>query len=158
MFPCLDQKFWRQSFEPQYQPQYQPTGNRWFNRTLQTNDLQFPTNSYLGDPDDLYQTSMRACHIAHRRYIKWINIAYHPAISPRDFVQEWIYALRELRRLFGHFHLPDIFAFNQFLAAVSANPGTRSWVDSLHTHGQHFASVNHGASLLQFLGVRGPSS
>jgi hypothetical protein len=84
------------------------------------------------DPDDIYITSMRLCHISHRRYLRWINLTYHQSLVPQDFVNDWSDALHEMRRSFGHFFLPDIFVFNQFLVAVSANPDTRTWVDSLH--------------------------
>ena len=134
--PFAHQQIWPQSFGPQSQPNV----SRWFNQpanmphsTITTStEQEFPAHASLGDPDDLYNTSMRACHIAHRRYIRWINTTYQPSTAPQEFVQEWCDALQEMRRLFGHFHLPDIFVFNQFLAAAAVNPETRAWVDSLH--------------------------
>lgn len=129
-------QFWPQSFGPQPQP----SDNRWFNQTphiphptsATPTEQGFPVRAPFGDPDDLYITSMRACHISHRRYLRWISMTYHPFIAPQDFVQEWCDALQEMRRFFGHFHLPDMFVFNQFLAAAAVNPDTRAWVDSLH--------------------------
>jgi hypothetical protein len=129
-------QFWPQSFDPQPRP----SDNRWlkpppymhYSTSAASFEHGFLFGASLGDPDDLYITSMRACHISHRKYLRWINMTYHPFIAPQDFVQEWCDALKEMRSFFGHFHLPDMFVFNQFLAAAAVNPNTRAWVDSLH--------------------------
>ncbi|KAJ5583047.1 hypothetical protein N7535_001667 [Penicillium sp. DV-2018c] len=55
-----------------------------------------------------------------------------PSISPEGFMRNWHHALGEVRMTFGLLSIPDIFVFNQFLCAVSANPAAREWVASLH--------------------------
>ncbi|KAJ5550392.1 hypothetical protein N7461_005090 [Penicillium sp. DV-2018c] len=91
----------------------------------------FPTATAL-DPDDIFRTATRPCHVANRRYMNWIRVTYCPSISPEGFMRNWHHALGEVRMAFGLLSIPDIFVFNQFLCAVSANPAAREWVASLH--------------------------
>jgi hypothetical protein len=91
----------------------------------------FPPTTVI-DPDDIFRTATRPCHIAHRRYTNWTQVVYSSSISPHTFVKDWRHALGEMRVAFGFSNLPDIFVFNQFLNAVAANPAAREWIDSLH--------------------------
>lgn len=90
------------------------------------------TPATVVNPDDIFRSATRPCHIAHRRYMKWIQVVYNPSTLPHTFVKDWHHALTELRLTFGFSCFPDLFVFNQFLAAVAVNPAAHQWIESLH--------------------------
>ncbi|KGO71946.1 hypothetical protein PITC_026660 [Penicillium italicum] len=69
--------------------------------------------------------------VAYRKFMNWIHTVYYSSKSPEAFVQAWQRALKEMKQSFGPPHLPTVFILNQFLAAVSVNPNTVPWVESL---------------------------
>lgn len=85
-----------------------------------------------GDPTDFYKTAKRRCQMAHRAYLTWVHTVYKPTMSPPAFVQQWVFALEDVREIFGRDSIKNIILFNQFLSAVAFNPGAHAWVDSIH--------------------------
>ncbi|CAP94589.1 hypothetical protein EN45_022220 [Penicillium chrysogenum] len=88
--------------------------------------------SYPGEPVQIPENKPHECLVAHRKFMNWIHTVYYSSKSPEAFVQAWKRALKEMKQAFGPPHLPTVFVLNQFLAAVSANPDTIPWVESLH--------------------------
>ncbi|KAJ5804734.1 uncharacterized protein N7518_001037 [Penicillium psychrosexuale] len=108
--------------------------------SLQPIDLQpfvpasfpyLPLPSYASFPGEIPENKPRECLAAHRKFMDWIHTVYYPSKSPENFVQAWQRALKEMKQAFGPPYLPTIFILNQFLAAVSVNPDTIPWVESL---------------------------
>ncbi|OQE30613.1 hypothetical protein PENFLA_c003G10454 [Penicillium flavigenum] len=87
--------------------------------------------SYPGEPVEIPENKSRECLVAYRKFMNWIHTVYYSSKSPEAFVQAWKRALKEMKQAFGPPHLPTVFVLNQFLAAVSANPNTIPWVESL---------------------------
>ncbi|KAJ5467510.1 hypothetical protein N7475_005262 [Penicillium sp. IBT 31633x] len=83
------------------------------------------------DSNEFQENKSRPCHIAHGKYMNWIQTVYYSLNSPTAFVQAWQQALKEMVEAFGHPQLPTIYILNQFLAAVSANPTSIPWIESL---------------------------
>lgn len=83
--------------------------------------------SYPSEPDE----DTRNWLVAHRKFMTWTHTVYYSSKSPEAFVNAWKRALAEMKEAFGPPALPTIFMLNQFFAAVSVNPNTITWVESL---------------------------
>ncbi|CDM33650.1 hypothetical protein DTO013E5_1431 [Penicillium roqueforti] len=88
--------------------------------------------SFPGEPVEIPGNKSGECLAAHRKFMNWIHTVYYSSKSPETFVQAWQRALKDMKQAFGPPYLPTIFILNQFLAAVSVNPDTIPWVESLH--------------------------
>ncbi|CAG8888406.1 unnamed protein product [Penicillium egyptiacum] len=91
----------------------------------------FMAASYPGEPIETPENKSRECLFAYRKFMDWIHTVYYSSKSPEAFVQAWQRALKEMKQAFGPPYIPTVFVLNQFLAAVSANPHTIPWVESL---------------------------
>mgnify|MGYP007076151432 CR=1 FL=1 len=70
-------------------------------------------------------------HIGYREYMEWSNVVYHISDSPYIFLRRWCRALTAMRVALGFPHLPAVLIFTQFIAAVTANPETHQWIESI---------------------------
>ncbi|KAJ6138141.1 hypothetical protein N7471_004627 [Penicillium samsonianum] len=91
----------------------------------------FMAASYPGEPVEIPENKSRECIVAYRKFMNWIHTVYYSSKSPETFVQAWQRALKEMKQAFGPPYPPTVFILTQFLAAVSVNPNTIPWVESL---------------------------
>ncbi|KAJ5960134.1 uncharacterized protein N7479_007284 [Penicillium vulpinum] len=87
--------------------------------------------SFLDEPAEISENKSRECFADYRKYMNWLHTVYYSSNSPYAFVHSWKQALKEMTQSFDHPHPPTRYILNQFLAAVSANPNTIPWVESL---------------------------
>ncbi|OQE46880.1 hypothetical protein PENCOP_c001G02267 [Penicillium coprophilum] len=122
-------------FDP-YPPGPPPYGPPIIDSPLPASEFIVPANPFMvpsfpGEPGDIPESKSRECLVAYRKYMNWLHTVYYSSNSPHAFVHAWKQALIEMRETFGHPHIPTIFVLNQFLAAVSVNPNTIPWIESL---------------------------
>ncbi|KAJ5185078.1 hypothetical protein N7491_007051 [Penicillium cf. griseofulvum] len=89
------------------------------------------TAFFPGEPSDIPDSKSHDCLVTYRKYMNWLHTVYYSSNSPNAFVQAWKQALKEMKEAFGRPDIPTVYLLNQFLAAVSANPNTIPWVESL---------------------------
>ncbi|KGO40274.1 hypothetical protein PEX1_094050 [Penicillium expansum] len=96
-----------------------------------TNPNPFMEASFPSEPVEIPEENSGDGLVAYRKFMNWIHTVYYSSKSPDAFVQAWQRALKEMKQASGPPHLPTVFILNQFLAAVSVNPNTVPWVESL---------------------------
>ncbi|KAJ5163310.1 uncharacterized protein N7500_005140 [Penicillium coprophilum] len=121
---------------PGFHPPVPPYGPPIIDSPLPASEFFAPASplmasSFPGEPGDIPESKSRECLVAYRKYMNWLHTVYYSSNSPHAFVHAWKQALQEMRETFGHPHIPTIFVLNQFLAAVSVNPNTVPWIESL---------------------------
>ncbi|OQD62129.1 hypothetical protein PENPOL_c013G08451 [Penicillium polonicum] len=80
----------------------------------------------------LYKTfAVHTYNTGFNKFNKWISLKYDNTTTPQQFVIKWRTAYAEFAETCGHSHISNTAQYFLFLTAVSVNPATHQWLNSL---------------------------